>query len=148
LLADKPTLQLVDPKNGLVVFAKVEENTRDQQFYLRTNTNRLLPLSDLEQRYTIINVLENKNELVKEFKKVEDFIKIEKIEEGKYAVTMEGGRTTERTFAKKLEGQKFVQKIAVAQSLNIDRFLLVTSVKETGHLQTKNEKLLNERIGK
>ena len=148
LLADKPTLQLVDPKNGLVVFAKVEENTRDQQYYLRTNTNRLLPLSDLEQRYTIINVLENKNELVKEFKKVEDFLKIEKIDEGKYAVTMEGGQTTERTFAKKVEGQKFVQKTAIAQSLNTERFLSVTSVKETKHLQTKNEKQLNERIGK
>ncbi|MGG0678936.1 hypothetical protein ABEZ86_00070 [Micromonospora provocatoris] len=61
-------------------------NTRDQQFYLRTNTNRLLPLNDLEQRYTIITILENKNELVKEFKKVEDFLKIEKIDEGKYAL--------------------------------------------------------------
>jgi len=148
LLADKPTLQLVDPKNGLVLFAKVEENARDQQFYLRTNTNRLLPLSDLEQRYTIINVLENKNELVKEFKKVEDFIKIEKLDEGKYAVTTEGGETTSRTFAKKSEGQKFIQKTAIAQSLNTERFLSVTSVKETAPLQKKNEKLLNERIGK
>jgi len=141
-------LQLVDPKNGLVLFAKVEENARDQQFYLRTNTNRLLPLSDLEQRYTIINVLENKNELVKEFKKVEDFIKIEKLDEGKYAVTTEGGETTSRTFAKKSEGQKFIQKTAIAQSLNTERFLSVTSVKETAPLQKKNEKLLNERIGK
>jgi len=107
-----------------------------------------LPLGDLEQRYSIINVLENKNELVKEFKKVEDFLKIEKIDEGKYAVTMEGGQTTERTFAKKVEGQKFVQKIAIAQSLNTERFLSVTSVKETQQLQTKNEKLLNERVGK
>jgi len=79
---------------------------------------------------------------------VEDFLKIEKIDEGKYAVTMEGGQTTERTFAKKVEGQKFIQKIAIAQSLNTDRFLSVTSVKETEHLQTKNAKLLNERIGK
>ena len=147
-LKDSPTLQLVDPKNGLVLFAKVEENNRDNQFILRTNTNRLLPLSDLEDRYHVINVLENKNDIVKEFKKVEDFMKVTKIEDGKYAVTLEGGETTERTFAKKLEGQKFIQKTAIAQSLNTDRFLSVTSVKETGHLHQKNGKLLNERIGK
>jgi len=147
-LKDSHTLQLVDPKNGLVLFAKVEENDRNNQFILRTNTNRLLPLSDLENRYHVINVLENKDEIVKEFKKVEDFMKITKIEDGKYAVTLAGGDTTERTFAKKVEGQKFIQKIAIAQSLNTDRFLSVTSVKETGHLHQKNEKLLNERVGK
>ena len=147
-LKDSPTLQLVDSKNGLVLFAKVEENNRDNNFILRTNTNRLLPLSDLENRYHVINVLENKNEIVKEFKKVEDFMKVTKIEDGKYAVTLEGGETTERTFAKKFEGQKFIQKTAIAQSLNTDRFLSVTSVKETGHLHQKNEKLLNERVGK
>ena len=147
-LKDTPTLQLVDPKNGLVLFAKVEENTKENHFILRTNTNRYLPLSDLESRYHVINVLENKNEIVKEFKKVEDFMKVTKIEDGKYAVTLEGGETTERTFTKKLEGQKFIQKTAIAQSLNTDRFLSVTNVKETGHLQQKNEKLLNERVGK
>lgn len=145
---DAPTLQLVDPKNGLVLFAKVEENTRDNHFILRTNTNRLVPLSDLENRYHVINVLENRSVIGKEFKKVEDFMKITKIEDGKYAVTLEGGKTTERTFMKKLEGQKFVQKTAIAQSLNTDRFLSVTNVKETGHLHQKNEKLLNERVGK
>lgn len=145
---DTPTLQLVDPKNGLVLFAKVEESTQDSHFILRTNTNRLVPLSDLENRYHVINVLENKNEIGKEFKKVEDFMKITKIEEGKYAVTLEGGKTTERTFMKKLEGQKFIQKTAIAQSLNTDRFLSVTNVKDAGHLYQKNEKLLNERVGK
>lgn len=143
-----PTLQLVDPRNGLVLFAKVEENERDNQFILRTNTNRYLPLSDLEKRYHVINVLENKNEIVKEFKKVEDFMKVTKMKDGKYAVTLEGGETTERTFTKKLEGQKFIQKTAIAQSLNTERFLSVTSVKEIGHLHQKNEKMLNERVGK
>lgn len=61
---------------------------------------------------------------------------------------LEGGKTTERTFMKKLEGQIFIQKAAIAQSLNTDRFLSVTNVKETGHLYQKNEKLLNERVGK
>ena len=132
---DSPTLQLVDSKNGLVLFAKVEENTRDNHFILRTNTNRLVPLSDLESRYHVINVLENRNEIGKEFKKVEDFMKITKIVDGKYAVSLEGGKTTERTFMKKLEGQKFIQKTAIAQSLNTDRFLSVTNVRETGHLE-------------
>ena len=30
--------------------------------------------------------------LVKEFKKVEDFMKVTKIDDGKYAVTLEGGQ--------------------------------------------------------
>lgn len=145
---DAPILQLVDPKNGLVLFAKVEESTRDNHFILRTNTNRLVPLGDLESRYHVINILENRNEIGKDFKKVEDFMKITKIDDGKYAVTLEGGKTTDRTFMKKLEGQKFIQKTAIAQSLNTDRFLSVTNVKETGYLHQKNEKLLNERIGK
>jgi hypothetical protein len=127
---------------------KVEESTRDNHFILRTNTNRLIPLSDLENKYHVINVLENRNEIRKEFKKVEDFMKVTKIEDGKYAVTLEGGKTTERTFLKKLEGQNFVQKTAIAQSLNTDRFLSITNVKETGHLYQMNEKLLNERVGK
>ncbi|MGE6489807.1 ArdC family protein [Paenisporosarcina sp. NPDC076898] len=147
-LNDYPTMQLVDPKNGLVLFAKVEENTRDNQLILRTNTNRLVPLSDLESRYHVINVLENKNKISKEVKKVEDFMKVTKIDDGKYAVTLEGGKTSERTFAKKIEGQKFIQKTAIAQSLNTERFLSVTSVKEINHLQNKNEKQLNERVGK
>jgi hypothetical protein len=63
-------------------------------------------------------------------------------------MTLEGGETTERTFTKKLEGQKVIQKTAIAQSLNTDRFLPVTNVKETGHLHQKNEKLLNECVGK
>lgn len=146
-LADKPTLQLLDAKNGLVVFAKVEQDERDNQFFLRTNTNRILPLSDLQERYAVLNVLENKGQLVQEYKKVEDFLKVTKLENGTYAVTSEGGESTQRTFHKKAEGQQFIMKAALAQSLNTDRFLSKTAIKETQHLQQLNAKHLNARIG-
>lgn len=55
-LKEFPTLQLVDAKNGLVLFVKVEKNNRDKQYILRTNTNRYLPLSDLASRYYVINI--------------------------------------------------------------------------------------------
>ena len=91
---------------------------------------------------------EKRNEIEKEFKKVEDFMKITKIEDDKYAVTLEGGNTTERTFAKKIRGPEICSENSHSQSLNADRFLSVTNVKEAAHLHQKNEKLLNERVGK
>ncbi|MGK7379744.1 ArdC-like ssDNA-binding domain-containing protein [Planococcus sp. 1R117A] len=147
-LADKPTLQLLDAKNGLVVFAAVEQNERDHQFFLRTNTNRMLPLSELQYRYAVLNVLESKGELVREYKKVEDVLKVTKLENGAYAVTTEGGESTQRTFHKKAEGQQFVKKTALAQSLNTERFLSRTAIKDTQHLQQLNAKHLQERIGR
>lgn len=147
-LADKPTLQLLDAKNGLVLYAMVEQNERDQQFVLRTNTNRFVPLNEVGERYPVLNVLENKGQFVKEYTKVEDILKVTKIEDGKYAVTLEGGETSQRTFAKKSEGQQFLQKAALAQSLNTDRFLSRSTHKEAAHLQQVNAAHLNERIGK
>lgn len=145
-LADKPTLQLLDAKNGLVVFATVEQNERDQHFTLRTNTNRILPLSELDDRYAVLNVLENKGQLVQEYQKVEDVMEVTKLDEGKYAVTVEGGQSSQRTFHKKNEGEQFIGKAALAQSLNTDRYLGRSQHKEAPHLQQLNEKHLNERL--
>lgn len=146
-LEERPTLQLLDAKNGLVIYATVEQNERDDQFYLRTNTNRIVPLPEVDERYKVLNVLENRGELVREYRKVEDFLKVTKIEDGKYAVTLEGGESTQRTFTKKAEGEQFIQKTALAQSLNTDRFLSRTQHKDTQHLQKLNNKHLNERLG-
>lgn len=146
-LKDQPTLQLMDAKNGLVIYATAEQNERDNQFYLRTNTNRIVPLQEVDERYQVLNVLENKGELVKEYQKAEDFLKVTKIEDGKYAVTLEGGESTQRTFNKKAEGDQFIQKTALAQSLNTDRFLSRIQHKDTQHLQQLNAKHLNERLG-
>lgn len=145
-LEDKPTLQLLDAKNGLVVFATVEQNERDQHFTLRTNTNRILPLSELDDRYAVLNVLENKGQLVQEYQKVEDVLVVTKLDEGKYAVTVEGGQSSQRTFHKKAEGEQFIGKAALAQSLNTDRYLGRSQHKEAPHLQQLNEKHLNERL--
>lgn len=146
-LNERPTLQLLDAKNGLVIYATVEQNERDDQFYLRTNTNRIVPLQEVDERYKVLNVLENKGELVREYRKVEDFMKVTKIEDGKYAVTLEGGESTQRTFTKKAEGDQFIQKTALAQSLNTDRFLSRTQHKDTQRLQQLNHRHLNERLG-
>ncbi|WP_394122063.1 ArdC-like ssDNA-binding domain-containing protein [Planococcus donghaensis] len=146
-LTDNPTLQLLDAKNGLVIYATVEQNERDQQFVLRTNTNRFVPLNEVGERYPVLNVLENKGQLVKEYTKVEDLLKVTKIEDGKYAVTLEGGESSQRTFTKKAEGQQFLQKTALAQSLNTDRFLSRSTHKEATQLQQVNAAHLNERIG-
>lgn len=75
-------------------------------------------------------------------------MKITKIEDGRYALVLVGGKRTERTITNKFEGQKFIQKTAISQSLNTDRFLFLTSVKEKEHIHRLNEKLLNERVGK
>lgn len=147
-LEDKPTLQLLDAKNGLVVFATVEQNERDQHFTLRTNTNRILPLSELDDRYAVLNVLENKGQLVQEYQKVEDVLEVTKLDEGKYAVTVEGGESSQRTFHKKAEGERFIGKAALAQSLNTDRYLSRSQHKEGPRLQQLNEKHLNERLSR
>ncbi|WP_404467298.1 ArdC family protein [Planococcus rifietoensis] len=147
-LEDKPTLQLLDAKNGLVVFATVEQNERDQHFTLRTNTNRILPLSELDDRYAVLNVLENKGQLVQEYQKVEDVLEVTKLDEGKYAVTLEGGESSQRTFHKKAEGERFIGKAALAQSLNTDRYLSRSQHKEVPRLQQLNEKHLNERLSR
>lgn len=147
-LADQPTLQLLDAKNGLVVFATVEQNERDAHFVLRTNTNRMVPLNDLNDRYAVLNVLENKGQLVQEYQKAEDVLEVTKLEEGKYAVTLEGGNSTQRTFHKKAEGQRFIEKAGLAQSLNTDRFLSQSVHKDAKRLQQINAQHLNKRLGR
>ena len=145
---DKPTLQLFDSKNGLVIYAKVEQSERDQHHFLRTNTNRILPIDDLTERYHVLNVLENKGQLATEYKKVEDIVEVTKIDEGKYAVTIEGGESSQRTFFKKSEAERFIDKSGIAQSLNTDKFLSQTKHKDVPRLEQLNTIHLNARLAK
>lgn len=145
---DKPTLQLFDSKNGLVIYAKVEQSERDQHHFLRTNTNRILPIDELTERYHVLNVLENKGQLVEEYKKVEDIVEVTKLEEGKYAVTVEGGGSSQRSFFKKSEAERFIDKSGIAQSLNTDKFLSQTKHKDAPRLEQLNSNHLNARLAK
>ncbi|MBM7706222.1 hypothetical protein JOD03_001124 [Chryseomicrobium aureum] len=71
-------------------------------------------------------MLENKGQLATEYKKVEDIVEVTKLDEGKYAVTIEGGESSQRTFFKKSEAERFIDKSGIAQSLNTDKFLSQT----------------------
>ncbi|EAC8727924.1 LtrC-like protein, partial [Listeria monocytogenes] len=139
---------LFDSKNGLVIYAKVEQSERDQHHFLRTNTNRILPIDELTERYHVLNVLENKGQLVEEYKKVEDIVEVTKIDEGKYAVTIEGGESSQRTFFKKSETERFIDKSGIAQSLNTDKFLSQTKHKDVPRLEQLNASHLNARLAK
>ncbi|WP_341963482.1 hypothetical protein NM897_16630 (plasmid) [Planococcus maritimus] len=66
----------------------------------------------------------------------------------KYALTVEGGESSQRTFHKKTEGERFIGKAALAQSLNTDRYLSRSQNKEAPRLQQLNEKHLNERLSR
>ncbi|AQQ55576.1 ArdC-like ssDNA-binding domain-containing protein [Planococcus lenghuensis] len=144
---DNPTLQLADTKNGLVVYGTIEQSERDQHYFLRTNTNRIVPIQDIGERYGVLNVLENNKELVTDYRKVEDVLEVTKLDEGTYAVTLEGGDTSQRTFQKKAEADQFIQKTGLAQSLNTDRFLSKSSHPEKARLHQVNVQHLNQRLG-
>lgn len=115
---------------------------------MRTNTNRILPIVELTERYHILNVLENKGQLATEYKKIEDIVEVTKIDEGRYTVTIEGGESSKRTFFKKSEAERFIDKSGIAQSLNTDKFLSQTKQKDAPRLEQLNSSHLNSRLAK
>lgn len=71
-----------------------------------------------------------------------------KLDEGKYAVTIEGGESSQGTFFKKSEAERFIDKSGMAQSLNTDRFLSQTKHKDVPRLEQLNSSHLNTRLAK
>ncbi|MEC2560325.1 hypothetical protein P9W86_27540, partial [Bacillus cereus] len=87
--------ELLNKQNNIILSARLEHSPKNDKFYLRTNKNMIIPLSEVHKQgdYHLLNKEITNNKLVEasQFKHVESLLEVHKISEGKYAVASMGG---------------------------------------------------------
>ncbi|MEC2491570.1 hypothetical protein P9X15_26925, partial [Bacillus cereus] len=120
--------ELLNKQNNIILSARLEHSPKNDKFYLRTNKNMIIPLSEVHKQgdYHLLNKEITNNKLVEasQFKHVESLLEVHKISEGKYAVASMGGTDiVSREYTNRKDAQNQLLRIAISQSLHKETVL-------------------------
>ncbi|EJP82254.1 ArdC family protein [Bacillus cereus] len=120
--------ELLNKQNNIILSARLEHSPKNDKFYLRTNKNMIIPLSEVHKQgdYHLLNKEITNNKLVEasQFKHVESLLEVHKISEGKYAVASMGGTDiVSKEYTNRKDAQNQLLRIAISQSLHKETVL-------------------------
>ncbi|MCU5287982.1 ArdC-like ssDNA-binding domain-containing protein [Bacillus paranthracis] len=120
--------ELLNKQNNIILSARLEHSDKNDKFYLRTNKNMIIPLSEVHKQgdYYLLNKEITNNKLVEasQFKHVESLLEVHKISEGKYAVASMGGTDlVSKEYTNRTDAQNQLLRIAISQSLHKESVL-------------------------
>ncbi|MGR5975933.1 hypothetical protein ACT7DE_17440 [Bacillus paranthracis] len=120
--------ELLNKQNNIILSAKLEHSPKNDKFYLRTNKNMIIPISEVHKQgdYHLLNKEITNNKLVEasQFKHVESLLEVHKISEGKYAVASMGGTDiVSKEYTNRKDAQNQLLRIAISQSLHKESVL-------------------------
>lgn len=143
---NKPQFEVLHKDTGMIISARMEYSEKAEQFYLKTDKNMRIPLTEIDRngKYTVLNKELEQGKLVEvaDYKRVPALMEVSDLGQGKYAVVETGGVDLySKEFVDKKEADHHLLRLSLSQSLHQQS--LLNSLKQGKEVDIKIQERLN-----